>query len=143
MTLDERFLEVKEFLGEGYQPCVDFGRWRVAVLRYIEELHPENIDALERHNETDEVFVLLAGKCVLLIGDGDTKDQAVHPVDMDPGKIYNIKKGVYHSHALSRDALVLIVENRDTGATNSDRLFLTEEHREEIRSLSGLFEEEK
>ena len=55
-------LKILEFNGEGYKPLVDFGSWRVAFLRFIDELLPENIQRLERHVETDEVFVLLEEK---------------------------------------------------------------------------------
>ncbi|MBS3750411.1 MAG: hypothetical protein KGY39_02775 [Anaerolineales bacterium] len=136
MNPDKRYLEIKEYVGEGYRPCIDHGTWRVAILRYISDLEAINIDALERHNETDEVFVLLSGRCILYIGEGDGTLETIHAVDMVPEKIYNIKKGVYHSHTLSRDAVVLIVENRDTGPTNSDRISLINEQRREIITLT-------
>jgi mannose-6-phosphate isomerase-like protein (cupin superfamily) len=124
--IDSRLVEISEYTGEGYRPLVDYGEWRVAILRYIDELAPENITFLERHNETDEVFVLLEGRCTLLIGDGEE----IHAVKMEPYKVYNVKRGVYHSHTLSKDAIVLVVENCDTGAWNSDRMSLGEEQRE-------------
>lgn len=132
MNVAPRFIEVHQSFEEGYHSQVDYGAWRVATLRYLEELAPENIEAMERHNETDEVFVLLQGRCILFLGEGEGVIETIHPVEMSPHKMYNIKKGVYHTHTLSPDALLLIVENRDTGSTNSDRLRLTEEHREQL-----------
>lgn len=136
MNPDKRYLEIKEYVGEGYWPCIDYGGWRVAILRYITDLEAANIDAMERHNETDEVFVLLSGRCILYIGEGDGDLETIHAVDMVPEKLYNIKRGVYHSHTLSRDAVVLIVENRDTGPTNSDQISLINEQRKEIIALT-------
>ncbi len=136
MSVDQRLLEIKEYFEEGYQPCVDYGEWRVAILRYIDELEPENIDAMERHNETDEVFVLLKGHCILFFGEGDCEIETIYPVDMQPEKIYNVKRGAYHTHTLSRDAIVLIVENQDTGPMNSDRLYLAAEQREELVAMT-------
>ena len=129
---NSRFLEIKDCQWEGYRPCVDYGAWRVAVLRYIPELEVDRIDHLERHLETDEVFVLLAGRCILLVGEGDSGMERIQAVEMLPEKIYNIKKGAYHSHTLSQDAVVLIVENRDTGAANSEQIPLPEDQRREI-----------
>ena len=40
-------------------------------------------------------------------------------LQLEPGKIYNVKKGVWHTHTLSQDAKVLVVENRDTTYDNS------------------------
>ena len=131
-VIDPQLVEVLAYTGEGYRPLVDYGEWRVAILRYIDELTPENITFVERHKETDEVFVLLDGCCVLLLTDDENK---VYAVDMEPQKIYNIKQGVFHSHVLSEDATILIVENRDTSHENSERLTLTEEQRMQIQAL--------
>ena len=54
--LDKRYLEIIDYTGEGYQPCVDYGEWRVAILRFITDLKAENISFLECHKDTDEVF---------------------------------------------------------------------------------------
>ncbi len=137
--IDSRLVEISEYTGEGYRPLVDYGEWRVAILRYVDDLRPENIKTLERHNETDEVFVLLEGRCILFVGDGDK----LEPVDMKPHKLYNVKKGVYHTHALSEDAIVLVVENRDTGGWNSDRVSLTEAQRERLATESKVFSEKQ
>jgi ureidoglycolate hydrolase len=135
MTNDP-YLEITEFSGEGYHPCVDFGEWRVAILRFIADLKAENITYLERHLETDEVFVLLEGGCTLIIGKGSSKINQLRVVEMVSNKIYNIKKGTYHNHILSQDAVVLIVENKDTGAENSDRTTLSQTLRKQILSLA-------
>ncbi|MBT7072251.1 MAG: hypothetical protein HN975_15310 [Anaerolineae bacterium] len=121
--MDPSLIEISEYTGEGYRPLVDYGEWRVAILRYADDLRPENIKKFERHNETDEVFVLLEGQCTLFVADDEG---GIHAVDMQPHKLYNVKKGVYHSHTLSEDASVLIVENRDTGNKNSERIMLSE-----------------
>ncbi len=135
-VIDPRLVEISEHTGEGYRPLVDYGEWRVAILRYIDELAPENITFLERHNETDEVFVLLEGRCTLLVADDEGE---IHAVEMEPHKLYNMKKGVYHTHTLSKDAIVLIVENRDTGKWNSERVDLTDEQRERLAAVTKCF----
>lgn len=132
MNISPRLIEIRQSFEEGYHPQVDYGAWRVATLRYLDELAPKNIDAMERHNETDEVFVLLQGRCILFLGEGEHAIEAIHAVNMQPLQLYNIKKGVYHTHTLSQNAFLLIVENQDTGNANSDRLLLSVEHRREI-----------
>jgi hypothetical protein len=120
MKISETLLEIRDYNLAGYKPVIDYANWRVAILNFHEELLPEKITKLQRHNETDEVFVLLRGRCILFIGQGE--DQAiatVHGQDMLPHTIYNVKKGTWHSHTLSEDAMVLIVENRDTTIDNS------------------------
>jgi len=119
LSVSENLLEVLDYTKEGYSPVVDYDAWRVAVLNFSNDLLPGNIKALQRHNETDEVFVLLSGRCILFIGDGDEKVTDIFAENMQPLKIYNVKKSVWHSHTLSRDAKLLIVENRNTTFDNS------------------------
>ena len=136
MAVSEKLLEVCEYLAEGYRPLIDYGAWRVAVLRYIDELLPENLDKMQRHDETDEVFVLLAGRCILFLGAGDEEVTEVVAQDLEPLKLYNVKRGAWHTHTLSEDATVLIVENRDTGTQNSPEIALSAAQREAIQALT-------
>jgi len=136
MSLPEHLLEIRDYTSEGYQPLIDFGAWRVAILRAIDELLPENLDAMQRHDETDEVFVLLAGRCILFLGEGDENVTAIHAVDMEPLKLYNVKRGVWHTHTLSEDATVLIVENVDTTDANSPQIPLTPFQRAKLVRLT-------
>jgi hypothetical protein len=131
-------LQVSEYAGEGYLPLVDYADWRVAILRYIDELEPQNLATMQRHDETDEVFVLLAGRCILFLGAGAEQVSEIHAQDMEPLKLYNVKRGCWHTHTLSRDATVLIVENRDTAAHNSPEIALDDEQRAKIIELTNL-----
>ncbi len=132
MKIPAELLEVSEYGGEGYQPLIDFETWRVAILRWTDELLPENLDRAQRHDETDEVFVLLAGRCILFLLDGDE----VYAQDLEPLKLYNVKPGVWHTHTLSLDATVLIVENYDTTGDNSPEKPLSKAQRECIVELT-------
>ncbi len=125
MPIPESLLEVKTYKGQGYSPVVDYGAWRVAVLNYSDELRPQHLTKMQRHNETDEVFVLLQGRCILFIGQGDNRIHSIDAVDMTAFTMYNVKKGVWHTHTLSKDAMVLIVENKDTTYENSPFCDLT------------------
>jgi hypothetical protein len=130
--MNPNLLEISDYTGEGYRPLIDYGQWRVAILRYIDELLPENIGKMQRHDETDEVFVLLSGRCILFLGDGDESVGAIHVEDMQPLKLYNVKRGAWHTHTLNEEATVLIVENRDTIAANSPEIALSADQRQQL-----------
>jgi ureidoglycolate hydrolase len=127
--MDEKMLEIREFTGPGYQPVIDFSMWRVAILNYIEEIHPERIEKMERHNETDEVFVLIKGQGILFLGEGNERVVKIHTQVLEPSKIYNVKRSVWHSIVLSKDGSVLIVENMNTSSANSDYFTMNMEQR--------------
>lgn len=136
--MTENLLDIIEYDGEGYQPLVDFGTWRVAFLRFIDELIPENIHRLERHVETDEVFVLLGGQAVLFLGEGEHEIETLHPYRMQPGKLYNVRKNAWHTCVLSRDATVLLVENNNTSIENTDYIELSLQQRKTLVDVTGL-----
>ncbi len=136
LSVSENLLEVLDYTKEGYSPVVDYDTWRVAVLNFSNNLLPRNIKSLQRHNETDEVFVLLSGRCILFIGDGNNKITDIFAENMQPLKIYNVKKSVWHSHTLSRDAKLLIVENRDTTFDNSPFCPLTDIQQKMIADMT-------
>ncbi|NLG84821.1 MAG: hypothetical protein GX493_09515 [Firmicutes bacterium] len=125
-------LEIRECPEEGYRPLIDYGAWRVAALGPCEELLPERITSMQKHDETDEVFVLLRGRCLLFLGEGVNSIETIYAQEMEPLKVYNVKRGVWHTHVLSTEAMVLIVENRDTSAANSPIQPLTAAQQAEI-----------
>jgi hypothetical protein len=136
LFLNENLLTIKEFTGEGYLPLVDFGSWRVAFLRYLDGLQPDRVDRLERHNETDEVFVLLSGQAVLFLGEGKENIERVIPQEMDYYKVYNVKRSAWHAVILSPDATILLVENCDTCEKNSEFASMTSEQHTLLESVS-------
>ena len=137
MTLPpESLIEIREHDEPGYKPLIDYQSWRVALLNYTVDFLPEKIDRMQKHTETDEVFVLLAGRCILFLGEGEGSVTGVHAVDMGLYKLYNVKKGVWHSHTFSTDAKVLIVENRDTVVENSPFVELSESQCREVVTLT-------
>jgi mannose-6-phosphate isomerase-like protein (cupin superfamily) len=134
--MDEKLIEIHEFTDPGYQPVIDFGEWRVAILNYLDEIHPERIESLERHNETDEVFVLIKGKGILFLGEGEARIDKIESQVMESGRIYNVKQGVWHTVVLSRDGSVLIVENRNTCRENSDYSLLEPEQHKSLVEIA-------
>jgi len=136
--MQNEMLDIVDYDGEGYKPLVDFGTWRVAFLRYIDELIPENIHQFERHVQTDEVFVLLEGQAVLFLGEGEQEITGLFNFEMEPGKLYNVRKNAWHGCVLSRDATILLVENKDTGKENTDYIRLESAQKERLVEISGM-----
>jgi ureidoglycolate hydrolase len=137
-SMDESLLEIREHRDGGYKPLIDYGEWRVAILNYLEDLQPDRIKTMERHTETDEVFVLLSGRGVLILGGNYPEVDRILPQRLESGKIYNVKRNTWHTILLSRDASVLLVENRDTGKHNSEYTELSKEHCRFIRETAQL-----
>lgn len=116
-------LQEFDWQGEGFAPLVFTERWQAALLNWEPLFDRRNLDEIERHNLTDEVFVLLRGQAVLF-----TKPEggALQARELASDKIYNVPAGLWHNIVATRDVRFLIVENRDTHL-----------HDTEIRTISA------
>lgn len=132
--MKEKQIEITEFPKNGYSPIVDYKSWRVAVLKFCDDLKLENIKTMQKHLETDEVFILVQGKCTLFLGENGEKPGQIERVKMSPGKVYNIKKGVWHNHSMDESGAVVIVENSNTTDDNSPVMKLTEKQIEALKN---------
>lgn len=125
--MNSEYIEISSFEGEGYLPVIDYQSWRVAILNYCEELEVQNLSTMQKHLETDEVFVLLRGNCTLFLGGKGEEIEFLEAIPMKPLQLYNIKRGVWHTHTLDQEGMVLIVENQDTSDENSPIKTMEEE----------------
>jgi hypothetical protein len=128
--------EIFAYEGSGYQKLLAYNEWRVAVLNYTSELKLENLQYVECHLYTDEVFILLEGEASLIFARLE-KDQITdfEVVKLEKNKVYNVKAGTYHTHILSHDCRLLIVEQEDTHFNNSPRYYLNENEKQRLERL--------
>ena len=99
---------------EGYHPFLIRDGWQVAQLNYSKEQHIDNIKKIDKHHQTDEVFVLLKGKAVLILAEIE-EDSPIFEVElMEPAVTYNIPQNCWHNIAMEAGSEVLIVEKSNT-----------------------------
>ncbi|KEZ90082.1 hypothetical protein [Lacrimispora celerecrescens] len=133
--MKRELIDIIKISREGYTPLVDYQTWRVAVLKFCDDVRADRLNSMQRHLETDEVFVLLEGSCVLISGGNGERPEVVECVKMEKNQLYNVKKGVWHTHALDEEGSVLIIENQDTCDKNSPTELLNREQIEAIRTF--------
>lgn len=119
-TLPGHLVETASFFGEGYQPILDFHGWRVAVLRSNPVTEPSAFNRVERHRETNEVFILTDGRADLVVFDGDATPTDWHITEMELNVAYNIGQSVWHNVVMSPDSHIILFERTDTTIENSD-----------------------
>ena len=59
-----------------------------------------------KHDETDDFFLVLSGRLTIHMRDRD--------VDLEPGEIFVVPRGVEHCPEAENEAHVLLIEPRDT-----------------------------
>ena len=102
---------------EGYQTVHSFDNgdgWRVGLICPAEGFTEAGMTYLERHNLTDEVFMLLKGNATLIVGADKTR------VPMQSGVAYNVEAGEWHNILIEKASVVAVAENKGTGRENSD-----------------------
>lgn len=114
-------IQVTDIREEGFHPAVCFESWKVAVFNSADIWKEENLTYLQKHDCSDEVFVLVEGECTLILSE-EKVPRSLYAVKMEKGKVYNVPKGMWHSHVLGKKTKVIVVENRDTVPENSPKV---------------------
>ena len=118
---------VHSFETEGLKRVYDNGSWFIGIKNYKPANDIVNLDCLEKHNLTDEIFVLLAGGCVLLTAEKTAEGLAFKALSMEPGKVYVIPKGLWHTTVTAKDSKLILAEASNTSDKNSDILKLSKD----------------
>lgn len=111
-------LDIYEHSGGEYRRLVNNAKWTLASLNWAPRFDEANLCELERHNLTDETFVLLNGRATLLVGEKAGR------IEMEPLKYYNVRAGIWHHIVVSKDARVLVAESADTSKDNTEYMSL-------------------
>ncbi|MBT9431997.1 hypothetical protein JZM24_07335 [Candidatus Sodalis endolongispinus] len=127
---------ITEHEGSGLKMMVESDGWFVGIKNWKPENDLHNLDCLERHLLTDEVFILLAGRCTLVIAEKDDNDQlSLRAIPLQPHKVYRVAKSVWHNTITWPGVKLALIENRDTGVANSEFMPLDEHLRAELSAV--------
>ncbi len=128
-------IEEYSYAGEGLTRVFENEKWMVGIKNWKPANDITNIDCLERHNKTDELFVLISGKCTLLFANDNNGKLVIEAVDMEPLKVYNIPSTLWHNTVTVKDTKLILVEDSSTGMDNSDAIPLSAEQIQEVKKL--------
>ncbi|MBN2860428.1 MAG: hypothetical protein JXK93_09220 [Sphaerochaetaceae bacterium] len=115
-------IEQRQYAGEGLSLVYDEGEWVIGIKNYKTANDISALGTLERHNLTDESFVLLEGSCTLLTF--DEEHSSLTYCSMEPGSVYTISRGIWHTTVMRRETKMILIERSGTTLANSDLLDL-------------------
>lgn len=118
---------------EGYHPFLIREGWQVAQLNYDNNQKVENITKLDVHYQTDEVFILLKGKAVLITATIDQDQPKLEMELMRPEVTYNIPQNTWHNIAMQEGSEVIIIEKSNTHLSDFEFFQLSNEKQIELR----------
>ena len=125
-----------EFTGEGMHRVFENEKWTVGIKNWKPANDITGIDNLERHNLTDELFVLIEGACTLIYANETADGLAFGAVKMEPDKVYNIPATLWHNTVTQKDTKMILIEDSSTSGENSDILPLTPEQISLVQDLA-------
>lgn len=124
--------EIFGYDGEGIQCIYDNKKWVFCIKNWKPNNDIKNIQYLEVHKETDEQFVLLEGKAVLLAAARTGSAFQIDVISMKPLKVYNIPQGTWFNTITQRDTKLVYVQDAGTTEKNSEYCDMT---KEELRTV--------
>lgn len=117
----------------GYHPFLIREGWQLAQLNYTPSQHIDQITRLDVHLQTDEVFVALTGKAVLIAAEIKDGVPEFEVALLEHNKIYNIPQNVWHNIAMEPGSEVLIAEKSNTHISDFEFFDLNPEKRAELK----------
>ena len=91
------------------------------MLRHCDGVDRSTFYRVERHWNTNEVFILTAGQADLIILDGDDAPLGPgHVIPMQQSVAYNVGQSVWHHVLMSPDAHIVLFERSETGLETTD-----------------------
>lgn len=104
---------------DGFETVFQNDAFKCAFISPSDQYSYGKIKLMKRHNDSDEVFVLLEGSAALLTRD----DGAPHQITPLGKRIaYNVTKGTWHHLAVSDDALVFVAESGSMKPENTESI---------------------
>ena len=128
-------IENYAFEGEGMQRVFEKEKWTVGIKNWKPANDITGIDCLERHNKTDELFVLVEGSCTLIYANETESGLELGAVKMEPDKVYNIPATLWHNTVTCKDTKMILIEDSNTSMENSDILALNESQIAKVKEL--------
>lgn len=125
-----------EFTGAGMQRVYENEKWTVGIKNWKPANDITGITNIERHNKTDELFVLVEGHCTLIYAEEKGEDLEFHAVKMEKGKLYVIPQSLWHNTITEKDTKMFLIEDVSTGNDNSDVRDLTPEQIKTVQELA-------
>ena len=100
----------------GFDAIIKNESFKCAFITHSPAYSFGRVSEMKRHNETDEVFVLLSGNAVMLI----YEDGKFYEQELKPKTSYNVQRKTWHYLGVSEDAVLFVCEKANTDSTNSD-----------------------
>jgi len=128
----KQIIEEYTHSGIGYNPFLIRNNWQVAQLNHVTGQGLEDIEKIDVHLNTDEVFILLKGQAVLIAAEKNEDQISFQMIKMKEGVTYNVPKMTWHNIAMAEDAQIIIVEDANTHLGDFEYYYMNTDQKKEM-----------
>ena len=127
--------EIFENNSEGIKQVYKNDEWSISIKNWKPDNDISGVGKLEIHHTSDEQFILVAGKALLITA--DEKDGAFVNIELTPmeiGKVAHVGKGQWFYSITQRDSKIVYVQRADCSMENSEIRYMTPKQVKDIKS---------
>ncbi|MBP2630002.1 MAG: hypothetical protein H6Q70_630 [Firmicutes bacterium] len=132
-----KIAKIFEYDGEGIECVFKNEGWLLCIKNWKPNNDIRYIKALETHYESDEEFVLMQGRAVLLSASRNENGFDIDLIKMEPNKIYHIPKNTWFNTITQSDTKMMYIQAADTTAENSKYIDMTEDELVMVRKKAA------
>ncbi|MDF9839486.1 MULTISPECIES: hypothetical protein [unclassified Paenibacillus] len=126
--------DIYEYDGVGIQCVYKNKEWLVCIKNWKPDNDIDGIHRLEVHLETDEQFIPVHGRTILLVADRKDDKFSIDLIEMEIGKVFNVPKNTWFYTIVEKDAKLAYVQHADTSVDNSEYCELSESELADVQS---------
>ncbi|MBR0162125.1 MAG: cupin [Oscillospiraceae bacterium] len=118
--------EIFENNAEGIKVVYKNDEWSVSIKNWKPDNDIAGVEKLEIHHTSDEQFVLVAGKALLITA--DEKDGVFVNIELTPmeiGKVAHVGKEQWFYSITQKDSKIVYVQRADCSMDNSEIKYMT------------------
>ncbi|GIO42774.1 cupin [Paenibacillus apis] len=119
--------------GEGIECVYKNEKWLVCIKNWKPDNDINGIHRLEVHRETDEQFILVKGKAILMVSERKDDRFDIELIEMELGKIYNVPQDTWFYTIMQKDTKMMYVQDANTTNENSEYCEMSETELVDVR----------
>ena len=127
------YADIYSHEAEGIQCVFDNKKWVVCIKNWKPNNDVDQIQYLEIHHATDEQFILVEGKALLLAASRGEQGFDIQVIPMERGKVYSVPQDTWFNTITQRDTKLVYVQDAGTTGENSEYQDMSEKELKYVR----------
>ena len=122
--------------GEGIECAYRNEKWVVCIKNWKPNNDIDGLEHLEIHHTTDEQFILISGKCIIITADRIDGKFNIELTPVEKGTLYNVPKERWFFTIVEKDTKMMYVQDAGCRMDNSEYCKLSQEEISYIQKLA-------